>query len=266
MFQSFRRKTALTVAVSMIVGSNGAAAQTPGDLSDLVDMRGRDAESQMEERGYVSHHTSKGDDAAYTYWWNNRDKRCVRVRTRDGRYEQIKAVGNSDCDQRDHSGSKVAAVAIGAAALLGLAALASKSHHREDRDLDERQTAQFERGYRDGLHNQPFHNYEDSKEYSDGYTKGVDQRRQETSYRSDYGSRGGNRAYVNVSDLSNHETTYTWGQLERRGFSLANERKLNNGDNQWLYWNDSTRQCVEVVSRDTWVSYVGEASATACRK
>ncbi|GEM_PF-5047575 len=31
-------------------------------------------------------------------------------------------------------------------------------------------------------------------------------------------------------------------------------------------WNDSTRQCVEVVSRDTWVSYVGEASATACRK
>jgi hypothetical protein len=190
----------------------------------------------------------------------------VRVRTRDGRYEQIKAVGNSDCDQRDHSGSKVAAVAIGAAALLGLAALASKSHHREDRDLDERQTAQFERGYRDGLHNQPFHNYEDSKEYSDGYTKGVDQRRQETSYRSDYGSRGGNRAYVNVSDLSNRETTYTWGQLERRGFSLANERKLNNGDNQWLYWNDSTRQCVEVVSRDTWVSYVGEASATACRK
>ena len=52
MFQSFRRTTVLTVAVSMIVGSNGAAAQTPGDLSDLVDMRGRDAESQMEERGY----------------------------------------------------------------------------------------------------------------------------------------------------------------------------------------------------------------------
>jgi hypothetical protein len=94
----------------------------------------------------------------------------------------------------------------------------------------------------------------------------VDQRRQEASYRSDYGSRGGNRAHVNVSDLSNRETTYTWGQLECRGFALANERKLGNGDNQWLYWNDSTRQCVEVVSRDIWVSYVGEASATACRK
>lgn len=266
MSQSIKRITAITVAVSMIISSNGAWAQTPNDLSDLVDARGRDAESQMEGRGYVSHHTSKSDDAAYTYWWNSRDKRCVRVRTRDGRYEQIKTVGNSDCGQRDNSGSKAAAVAVGAAALLGLAALVSKSHHREDRDLDERQTAQFERGYRDGLHNQPFHNYENSNEYSDGYTKGVDQRRQETSYRSDSGSRGGNRSHVNVSDLSNRETTYSWGQLEQRGFKLANDRTLSGGEFQALYWNDRTRQCVEVLSRDTWVSYVGEASASACKK
>jgi hypothetical protein len=67
MSQSIRRTTAITVAVSMIVGSNGAWAQTPSDLADLVDVRGRDAESQMESRGYVSHHTSKSDDAAYTY-------------------------------------------------------------------------------------------------------------------------------------------------------------------------------------------------------
>ena len=266
MSQSIKRISALTVALSMIVSSSGTWAQTPNDLSDLINVRGRDAESQMEDRGYVQHHTSKSDTAAYSYWWNSRDKRCVRVRTNDGRYEQIKTVGSSDCDQKDNSGNKGAAIAVGAAALLGLAVLASKSHHREDRDYDERQTAQFERGYRDGLYNQPYHNYENSNEYSHGYTKGVDQRGHETSYRSDSGMRGGNRAQVNVSDLSNRETTYTWGQLERRGFTLANERKLAGGENQWLYWNGNTRQCVEVVSRDTWVSYVGEASGTACRK
>jgi hypothetical protein len=253
MSQSIKRISAFTVALSMIVSSSGSFAQTSNDLSDLVNVRGRDAESQMGDRGYVQHHTSKSDDAAYSYWWNSRDKRCVRVRTYDGRYEQIRTVGSNDCDQKDNSGNKGAAIAVGAAALLGLAVLASKSHHREDRDYDERQTAQFERGYRDGLYNQPFHNYDNANEYSDGYTKGVDQRRNETSYRSDSGTRGGNRAQVNVSDLSNHETTYTWGQLA-------------GGENQWLYWNGNTRQCVEVVSRDTWVSYVGEASATACRK
>jgi hypothetical protein len=253
----------------MIASSNGAWAQTPSDLSDLVNARGRDAESQMEDRGYVMQNSSKSDDAIYTYWWNSRDKRCVRVRTYDGRYDQIKTVGNSDCGQRDSGGSSAgtaAAVAVGAAALLGLVALASKSRHRDDRDLDEAQTAQFERGYRDGLHNQPFHNYDNSNEYSNGYTKGVDQRRQETSYRGDYGTRGGNRSYVNFSDLSNRETTYTWGQLEQRGFTLANDRRLSGGEFQALYWNAGTRQCVETLSRGNYISYVGEASAGACRK
>jgi hypothetical protein len=64
--QSVKRIAAITVAVSMIISSNGAWAQTPNELSDLVDARGRDAESQMESRGYVSHHTSKSDNAAYS--------------------------------------------------------------------------------------------------------------------------------------------------------------------------------------------------------
>lgn len=266
MFAPIKRLAASSIAISMIFGGAPAWAQTPDELSDLMGARGGSAESQMEDRGYVLHHTSKSADAAYTYWWKSRDKRCVRVRTLDGRYENIKTVGNSDCGQRDKDMSKGAAVAVGAAALLGLVALAHNSHHRDDRELNERQTAQFERGYRDGLYNQPYHNFDKSDLYGDGYTKGVEQRRQEVSYRTDNGYRGGSHAHVNVSDLSNRETTYTWGELERRGFSLANERKLSGGDNQWLYWNRDTKQCVEVVSKGTWVSYVGEASAVACRK
>jgi hypothetical protein len=266
MAQAVKRITVVTVTLAMLVNSTGVVAQTPNDLADLVNVRGRDAETQMENRGYSLYQTSKTNDTTFMYWWSGRDKRCVRVRTYDGRYDQIKSVNNSDCNQRDNSGNKAAAVAVGAAALLGLALLASKSHHREDRNYDERQTAQFERGYRDGLYNQSYHNYDSTDEYSKGYTKGVDQRREETNYRSDGGMRGGNRPHVNISDLSNHETTYTWGQLERRGFGLANERKLAGNENQWLYWNNGTRQCVEVVSRDSWVSYVGETSMNACRK
>lgn len=260
------RVVALTIASSLLVTGQASMAQTPNNLSDLVNLRGRDAETQMENRGYSLFQTSRQGNSMITYWWNSRDKRCVRVRTYDGRFDQVRTVDNSDCNQRDNSGNKTAAVAVGAAALLGLAILASKSHHREDRNYDARQTAQFERGFRDGLYNQPFHNYDNTDEYGKGYTKGVDQRRDETSYRSDYGMRGGSRPHVNVSDLPNHETSYTWGQLERRGFTLANERTLAGNENQFLYWNSTTTQCVEVISRGTWVSYVGEASPHACRK
>ena len=68
--------------------------------------------------------------------------------TRDGRYAEIDNVDESDCGQtRKESGmSDGAKVAIGAAALLGIAALAHKSHHRDDRNYNEEETADFERG------------------------------------------------------------------------------------------------------------------------
>ena len=58
-----------------------------------------------------------------------------------------------------------------------------KSHHRDDRKYNEEETADFERGYRDGLYNNSFHNYGDNRDYSDGYNRGVDERRQQSTYR-----------------------------------------------------------------------------------
>jgi hypothetical protein len=81
-----------------------------------------------------------------------------------------------------------AKVAVGAAALLGIAALAHKSHQRDDRNYNEQQTADFERGYRDGLYNNSFNSRGGSVEYSDGYNKGVDERRQQSGYRYGQGS------------------------------------------------------------------------------
>lgn len=83
-----------------------------------------------------------------------------------------------------------AKMAVGAAALLGIAALLHKSHHRDDRNFNEQQTADFERGYRDGLYNNSFNNHGDNGEYNDGYNKGVNERSQQSSYR--YGNGNAN--------------------------------------------------------------------------
>jgi hypothetical protein len=112
------------------------------------------------------------------------------VTTRDGRYQALTDVDPSDCGQtKKESGmSDGAKVAVGAAALLGIAALAHKSHQRDDRNYNEQQTADFERGYRDGLYNNSFNSRGGSGEYSDGYNKGVDERRQQSGYRYGQGS------------------------------------------------------------------------------
>jgi hypothetical protein len=265
-----KRHLALCAAISLAVNGSPALAQVPNDLSDLVGAKGRDGETQLQSRGYTNQHASKTDEGSYTYWWNASKKSCVRVLTSDGRYEKIKTVGNDDCGQNESNSSsgnnKAVGVAVGAAALLGVLALAHKSHHRDDKSHDERQTADFERGYRDGLYNNSYHNYDNRREYSDGFSKGVKQRGQESSYRSDnaYQYRGGYQSHVSVSDIVRRDTAYAWGELERRGFRLAGERKLSGDKYQWFYWNPSTRQCVDIQTRGNEVRSVTDTADYAC--
>jgi len=189
------RYLALGAALSLALNGFPALAQTANELRDLVGAKGAGGEADLERRGYTHIDTSKSRDAAYGYWWSNQKQSCVRVTTRDGRYQALIDVDPSDCGQtKKESGmSDGAKVAIGAAALLGIAALAHKSHQRDDRNFNEQQTADFERGYRDGKYNNSFNNRSGSGEYNDGYNKGVDERSQQSSYR--YGSGGGNSNY-----------------------------------------------------------------------
>jgi len=166
------------------------------DLRDLVGAKGAGGEADLENRGYTHIDSAKSGDAAYSYWWSNAKRSCVRVTTRDGRYQALIDADASDCGQtKKESGmSDGAKVAVGAAALLGVAALIHKSHQRDDRDLNEQQTADFERGYRDGLYNNSFNNHGGGGEYNDGYNKGVSERSQQSSYRNanDNANYGGN--------------------------------------------------------------------------
>lgn len=192
---STRPQQYLILCAALALALNGLPvhAQTLDELKDLIGVKGASGEAELERRSYTHIDTSKARDAAYAYWWSNQKSRCLRVTTRDGRYQALTDVDASDCGQtKKESGmSDGAKVAIGAAALLGIAALAHKSHHRDDRNYNEQQTADFERGYRDGLYNNSFSMRGGGNEYRDGYNQGVSERGQQSSYRN----RGGNDAY-----------------------------------------------------------------------
>ncbi len=186
----FKRHLALCAALSLTVSGSPAFAQASNELRDLVGVKGASGEADLERRGYTHIDTSKSSNAAYSYWWNNQKSSCIRVTTRDGRYQALIDVDAADCGQtKKESGvSDGAKVAMGAAALLGVAALLHKSHDRDDRNYNEQQTADFERGYRDGLYNNSFNSRGGSGEYRDGYNRGVSERGQQSSYRYGQGN------------------------------------------------------------------------------
>uniref|UniRef100_B3ENT1 Uncharacterized protein n=1 Tax=Chlorobium phaeobacteroides (strain BS1) TaxID=331678 RepID=B3ENT1_CHLPB len=73
---------------------------------------------------------------------------------------------------------KAAVAAVAAAALLGVAALSHHDGHYPDgvRYDDVNDKAEFERGYRDGLHNAVRNNYNNTQAYRHGYKSGLDER------------------------------------------------------------------------------------------
>jgi hypothetical protein len=222
-----RKSVALGVSLAVAMPVLPVAAKTPGDVADLVGARGSSGESALESRGYAVVDTRTGDEKKWTHWWNGSKKQCITVVTADGRYQSISEASASDCNQTKahNSGDKTAAIAIGAAALLGIAALASKSHDRGDRYSDERGTAEYERGYRDGLYNQSYHNYNRSDAYSSGYEQGTRQRGYETSYRPGHGNGGGYGANVYVNDLVGQPKGSANAALAQRGFVIKDADK-----------------------------------------
>lgn len=68
--------------------------------------------------------------------------------------------------------------ALAAAAVLGIAMLSHNQHHYQDgyKPANEHETAMFEAGYRDGLHNERFDTGYGSRAYSEGYAAGHKER------------------------------------------------------------------------------------------
>ncbi len=67
------------------------------NLQDLINVKGRDGEYQMKNRGYTWIRTLKSGGSAYSYWRENQSDRCVSVCTSQGRYATIDYTPDSDC-------------------------------------------------------------------------------------------------------------------------------------------------------------------------
>jgi hypothetical protein len=255
---------ALVVSAAMVATPVAALASTPASVRDLVGAKGSSGETQLEYRGFslISGHVEY--DSKVNYWWNGNTKECIKVVTNDGIYESINKTTNADCNQKGDSSDKTAAVAVGAAALLGIVALASKSHHREDRDYDERGMTDFERGHRDGLYGQAYHNYSRSDAYSNGYNSGVRERSGQTHYRGGYSQSGGYSAYAEFRDLEGQERDYATGQLSRRGFTQLDNKRTDQG-RYMTYWRSTSKQCLVVNSRNGYIYSIESVSSRTCR-
>lgn len=104
------KMTLLLAAAGLTLPLATASAQTPAGLEDLVGARAAGAENALQSRGYIFVRTQTGDDRKWSYWWNERDQRCLSVVVMNGRYDSIIATPAPDCgkagvESREHHAS-----------------------------------------------------------------------------------------------------------------------------------------------------------------
>jgi len=205
----------------------------------------------MNMRGYTIISSDYHRGKTVEYWWNPSTRTCVRMHKDDSttKYDSISTTGSTDCNQYDKESTKnntAAAIAVGAAALIGAAVLAHQSHQRDDKHgEDSKSVAEFDRGYRDGLHHERYHNYNNTTAYSDGYNAGQQERDEETSYRARDGHHSGYQSYVSLDDLVGAQASNADSEMRSRGFTDQQ------GNKSFVTWyNSRTHQCVQAVTKN----------------
>jgi hypothetical protein len=244
----------LLTSLTLVLPAIPVSADIPDNLTDLVYQNADWSGDQLRMRGYTYIHGDYHNGKTFEYWWQGSSRTCIQARSAEGKVEAIKVTATTDCNQYQKSASDkdntAAAIAIGAAAIIGAAALAHNSHHRDDKHgNDSKSVAEFDRGYRDGLYNQTYHNYSNTTAYSDGYSAGSQDRYERTSYRPQHGRYSGYHPYVSVDDLVGASAASADSQLRARGFRDTGGYKQ--GNKSFVTWfNQNTRQCIQAVTRD----------------
>lgn len=220
-------------------------AQKASALAGLNGAPAANAENELRSLGFknISSHRGSGG-FVNSYWWNERGDNCVVVESRDGQVMTVNDATDQDCGH--HKGNAGAAAgAVAGAAILG-ALLASKSHHREGKQYDETQTAEFDRGYKDGLYNGAYHNYNRNDAYAHGYEKGVEEREVNLSH---HHRRGGYSQVAQFGDLKGARAAGGMDELYRRGFRQVDS--IDAGNTAYsIQWRAESRQCIQVTIAD----------------
>lgn len=237
----------VSTAAMIALAATPALAEKASHLVDINGSHGRDAESELQSRGFAHVSTHKSSSGyVNSYWWNEKDDNCVTVEVYDGRVMTISDASDQDCGHHKGSAGAVAGAAVGAA-LLG-ALLSHKSHHHDDDKHHEgvEDEAHFDRGYTDGLHNAAYHNYDRSDAYSNGYTAGVDEREANLSH---HHGRGGYTPAVQINDLKGARAAGGMDELDRRGFTQVDN--FTSGNTRYsIQWRSTSNQCVQVTIAD----------------
>lgn len=244
------------------------ASPPPAALSDIVSQDVQWSRSQMRDRGYTLISSSAHGGRQVAYWWNGSSLTCVKLVERGARVDELATAPSTDCNQYHAQAAKndnAAKVAIGAAAIAGLAILAHKSHERDDKhSQDDRSVAEFERGYRDGMHHNAYHNHKNSAAYADGYNAGQQRRDEETRYRSREGRHSGYHPYVSLNDLVGARASSADDQFRARGFRDTGGYKQG-GASYVSWYNGDTHQCVQAVTRDGRIAHIEDLYEGNCR-
>jgi uncharacterized protein with FMN-binding domain len=250
----YRMTLCCVVTLASFVASTAfAGGPAPSNLDDIVYQDAGWGSKQLRSRGYTMISSDYHDGKTVEYWWGAGPNTCLKVREYDYKYESIKTTSSTDCNQYHEEATKndnAAGIAIAAVAILGAAVLASQSHHRDDKyEDDSKSMAEFDRGYKDGLHHASYHNYQNTTAYSDGYNQGQVQREEETRHHSNSGYHSSYQSYVSLDGLVGARASGADTELRARGFSDTGGYKQ--GDKSFVtWWNASTRQCVQAVTKD----------------
>ena len=71
-----------------------------GGFAELVGMRASSGERKLQELGYQSVNSTRGDGRIWTNWWNRSQNKCITVVTMDGRYDAVTETMPVDCGRR----------------------------------------------------------------------------------------------------------------------------------------------------------------------
>ena len=245
----FAKLMCASAACSM--AATPALADKANQLRDLNGERASGAENALEDRGFRHVSTHKSNSGyVNSYWWDERDDDCVVVEVYDGRVSTINDASDQDCGHHKGNDAAVAAAAIGGAALLG-AIFSHKSHHKQDRNYDQDQSSEFERGYRDGLHNAAYHNYNRADAYAHGYERGTDERQANlhSHHHGRHHHRGGYAEVAQFADLTGARAGSADSELRRRGFTDVDAFK--SASTAYTIWaRPASRQCLQMTVAD----------------
>lgn len=129
-------------------------------------------------------------------------------------------------DDKDDVGKVIA----GALVLLGAAALAhNKDHHHDGKHHTQvQQIHDFDRGYRDGLHNAEYDFRHDSPEYNDGFAAGQKERHNQLAHRHPREGDGPNAPALAMRACVG-EASAKWGR-NPRDISVIKTRQAGSND------------------------------------